>query len=212
MAVSAGYPLCKRGGNVTVGPTVKRLANQSNVWGKSIREREGWLGLIPFPSFSLRPRPLQKRGPWSSCELALHYCGPSPFWSGLGQVGSLQFGPPTNQQTHPTVLSHCQTATALILPLFCTLHLQQAVDISSLFHSHSHHSRERLPRRSASPMPHRIRAGARHSVTHSQSSTARPVPGSAPTPPACQPANSPFLCQTCQTRLMPPIDHPSPFR
>lgn len=73
------------------------------------------------------------------------YCGPSPFWSGLGQVGSLQFGPPTNQQTHPTVLSHCQTATALILLLFCTLHLQQAVDISSLFHAHSHHSRRRLP-------------------------------------------------------------------
>lgn len=82
MAVSAGYPLCKRGGNVTVGPTVKRLANQSNVWGKSIREREGWLGLIPFPSFSLRPRPSKRKGPGHLASLL--YYGPSPFWSGLG--------------------------------------------------------------------------------------------------------------------------------
>lgn len=101
MAVSAGYPLCKRGGNVTVGPTVKRLANQSNVWGKSIREREGWLGLIPFPSFSLRPRPSKRKGPGHLASLL--YYGPSPFWSGLG--ASWQSAIWSSNQ--PTNTSHC---------------------------------------------------------------------------------------------------------
>ena len=137
-----------------------------------------------------------------------------PFGLVWGQVGSLQFGPPTNQQTHPTVLSHCQTATSLILSLFCTL--QQAVDISSLFHAHSHHSRERAS--SPVDLPHQClivfglgHVTASHTVNHQQ-----PDRSPAPRPPrqlaSLPAANSPFLCQTCQTRLMPPIDHPSPFR
>lgn len=44
--------LCKRGGNVTVGPTVERLANHPNVWGKSIRKgRVCWADPLRFPFF-----------------------------------------------------------------------------------------------------------------------------------------------------------------
>lgn len=104
MAVSAGYPLCKRGGNVTVGPTVKRLANQSNVWGKSIREREGWLGLIPFPSFSLRPRPSKRRAlvMLRACSITVR----PPFWPGLG-AGWQSAIWSSNQ---PTNTSHCRVS------------------------------------------------------------------------------------------------------
>lgn len=43
-AVSAGYPSVQTRGNVTVGPTIERLTNQPNVWGKSIREGRCCLG------------------------------------------------------------------------------------------------------------------------------------------------------------------------
>lgn len=50
-AVSAGYPSVQTRGNVTVGPTIQRLTNQSIVWGKSIREGSaGWADPFHFPS------------------------------------------------------------------------------------------------------------------------------------------------------------------
>lgn len=136
-----------------------------------------------------------------------------PFGLVWGQVGSLQFGPPTNQQTPPTVLSHCQTATYLILLLFCSLHLQQVVDISSLFHAHSHHNRERASSPSICLTNASSYSGWGTSLRHTQSIiNSQTGPRLRAHPASLPAANSPFLCQTCQTRLMPPIDHPSPFR
>lgn len=86
--------LCKRGGNVTVGPTVERLANQSNVWGKSIRKGSaGWADPFSFSQPSTVP----------AMPLVLFLTVHPP--SGLVWSGSLQSVWSSNQQDHTRPLS-----------------------------------------------------------------------------------------------------------
>lgn len=175
--------LCKRGGNVTVGPTVERLANQSNVWGKSIREGSaGWADPFSFPQPSTVPaRPL---------VLFLTVRPPSGLvwqWQLAVRLSGLS-GPPTNENTLVHCLSHCQTASHLVV---FVLSSPTNSDISSA----AHHGSERPPsiRLPTPSLPHLVRAGTslRHTQSTSSSQTGLRLRGHPASLPAANSPSSP---------------------
>lgn len=120
-AVSAGYPSVQSRGNVTVGPTTKRLTNQSIVWGKSIREGSaGWADPFRFPSALDHPN--DGLGPLS--------CSPTYFRSGWHGMVVSSPRLPTNNLSPTVSLSDGKSSLSFFFVFFFDT-LPTGVDILS---------------------------------------------------------------------------------